>query len=57
MFTILQMAVLKHPAVREKLGIPEMKTFENLPSGGFLENMKAGKLQQLCFSDSMGTCG
>lgn len=54
MFTILQLAVLKHPAVREKLGIPEMRTFENLPSGGFLENMKAGKLQHLCFSHSMG---
>jgi len=41
------MAVLKLPAVRKKLGIPDMKTFENLPSGGFLENMKAGKLHVL----------
>ena len=38
------MATLKHPAVRKKFGIPDMKTFENLSSGGFFENMKAGKL-------------
>lgn len=40
-FTIAQMAALKHPAVRKTFGIPDMKTFENLPSGGFFENMKA----------------
>lgn len=50
------MAFLKHPTVREKMGIPEMKTFENLPSGGFLENMKAGKLLQLIFCAIAWVC-
>ncbi|KAL9975124.1 hypothetical protein ACROYT_G012242 [Oculina patagonica] len=43
MFTIGQVAFLRQPTVRKWMGIPDMKTFENLPpTAGFLENMKAG---------------
>ena len=45
MFTIGQVAFLRHPAVRRFMGIPEIQVHENLPPpGGFFENMKAGKL-------------
>ena len=55
LLTCLQVGLLKHPAIRTWLGIPEMVKFESKLSGGFIENMKAGKLSQLifvqCFSE------
>ncbi|XP_073233175.1 mitochondrial inner membrane protein OXA1L-like [Porites lutea] len=43
LFTIGQVALLKHPAARKAMGIPEMITHPSSQDpGGFWENMKAG---------------
>lgn len=48
LFTIGQVALLKHPAARKAMGIPEMITHPSSQDpGGFWENMKAGMLPAL----------
>ena len=45
LFTIGQVALLKHPAARKAMGIPEMITHPSSQDpGGFWENMKAGTI-------------
>lgn len=42
-FTVGQVALLKHPAVRNAMGIPEMVTYtSDKDQGNFFENLKAG---------------
>ena len=50
MFTVGQVALLTHPAARKAMGIPEMVAYQSDDKpGGFLENLKAGKLSWICF--------
>jgi len=43
-FTIGQVALLKNPAARKAMGIPEMVSYQSEQDpGGFFDNLKAGE--------------